>query len=1260
MTLHDASTPGPATRRPRPLYYSLFIGILSLISVPVVAQFGPPKVVSEPDFWNWSRTIQGDLNGDGHMDMVVFQEHAFLNETPMVLRYVPADGTYEIQRLNTSATSKCFDIVDIDGDGHMDLTFLMEGQILCAKGTPEGSLGPYEPVPSLAATGIVNVAFHDMNNDGFPDALVCINTGGSQVELRIRLNDGAGNFLAPSDASLFDTMSYFYMEVVDINGDGLDDVILKLSPPVGTIKVYVNDGGNGLLFTQTLSNFTPEPRIMDLDSDGLPDLVNRLGWSKNLGNGTFSEPMGAPVDMTGLVAGDGFNMVDYNGDGHMDLIYTTTGKLFGKAGNGDGTFATSPDLLATYPLFYTGGNAEVELMAFEEGGEAYLFVANVGYRIISRFRLTGGGAFEFSGLVTNPTLSSNDRLMWADLSGNGQDELVLGIGGLGLVASITNDHGVFSRMKALFADEGYHTTLDTADLDQDGDMDFITSGPSGGGIVHWNDGSGGFTRTTFASPAQAGSHSYKLADMDGDGYPDIITTSGPWGSSIGIYKNNGNGTFTHINTGITFPNGFALQVRDLDQDGIKDLVLLGTYYKGLGNMSFAQPIPSVGGEWDEMMMIDLDKDGDLDAVYLKNAIGWNVSWAEWEGGAYNNLVQVAGASIGAAYPKLFDMDGDGDIDILVLKTNNEDHWYRNDGTGSFEGPLNLTNGTTVMGTGSANATIHDVDGDGDLDVIYTRLSNVPGIPALAWLENFLGDPFQVTGHVFADFDGDGIQGAGEVGLPTVPVATAPTSYYAFTGTDGAYTVFSGIGPVQVSAQVLSPYWSQSSSPSSYALDLSAQEPAVADINFGFMPLVDTSMIRTGSVTSPGFCGSNTSMWITLLNEGTREDRLAVEMKLDSLLTFNSSVPEATVLPNGSLSWDLGQLEYLGQRTLHLDVSLPTVAHLGELVKNVLHVTSFDTTGAITGQFQHADSTILVCAVDPNDKAVLPAGYGAYGAVPIDQSHLDYTVRFQNTGTAPAFQVMLRDQLSPDLDRAAIQVTGYSHQPDQISVEPGGELVVLFNNIMLPDSGSDLLGSQGFFSFRIKLEEDLPHLTLIQNCAEIYFDLNPAVITNSTTTTLVDCNMWQVQINESEPGQLTATPGEAYQWYLNGAALPDQTGAITATVSGQYTVAVTSIHGCVTLSAPFFVTGISERQGRERMFSMYPNPFDGSVRIRLDVPAASSYRLELFDAFGRMVRSNTWTGAQEYILLRNDLASGIYLVRLWDGPSIVGSSRLIAQ
>jgi hypothetical protein len=67
--------------------------------------------------------------------------------------------------------------------------------------------------------------------------------------------------------------------------------------------------------------------------------------------------------------------------------------------------------------------------------------------------------------------------------------------------------------------------------------------------------------------------------------------------------------------------------------------------------------------------------------------------------------------------------------------------------------------------------------------------------------------------------------------------------------------------------------------------------------------------------------------------------------------------------------------------------------------------------------------------------------------------------------------------------------------------PEGEVSFMFDEIMLPDSGANFLGSQGYIKYRIHLKEGLPLGTSIYNTANIYFDLNPAVVTNTTVNTL---------------------------------------------------------------------------------------------------------------------------------------------------------------
>jgi uncharacterized repeat protein (TIGR01451 family) len=107
----------------------------------------------------------------------------------------------------------------------------------------------------------------------------------------------------------------------------------------------------------------------------------------------------------------------------------------------------------------------------------------------------------------------------------------------------------------------------------------------------------------------------------------------------------------------------------------------------------------------------------------------------------------------------------------------------------------------------------------------------------------------------------------------------------------------------------------------------------------------------------------------------------------------------------------------------------------------------------------------------------------------------YTIHFQNTGNAPAFNIRLRDTLDTNLDINSFEVRSYSH-PAQISIN-GNILTVRFNNIMLPDSTTDYEGSMGYFQYRLKPLPNLPNGTQIENTAYIYFDYNAPIVTNTT-------------------------------------------------------------------------------------------------------------------------------------------------------------------
>jgi len=133
---------------------------------------------------------------------------------------------------------------------------------------------------------------------------------------------------------------------------------------------------------------------------------------------------------------------------------------------------------------------------------------------------------------------------------------------------------------------------------------------------------------------------------------------------------------------------------------------------------------------------------------------------------------------------------------------------------------------------------------------------------------------------------------------------------------------------------------------------------------------------------------------------------------------------------------------------------------------------------------------VINSYDPNLKEVYPVN-----VLPGYQDWFTYTIHFQNTGTAPAFNIRLVDTLSNNLDMETFQVINYSHH-NTISLQ-NKVLTVRFPNIMLPDSTSDFEGSKGFVQYRVKPKPSLPLGTQIQNTAYIYFDYNAPIVTNTT-------------------------------------------------------------------------------------------------------------------------------------------------------------------
>ena len=145
---------------------------------------------------------------------------------------------------------------------------------------------------------------------------------------------------------------------------------------------------------------------------------------------------------------------------------------------------------------------------------------------------------------------------------------------------------------------------------------------------------------------------------------------------------------------------------------------------------------------------------------------------------------------------------------------------------------------------------------------------------------------------------------------------------------------------------------------------------------------------------------------------------------------------------------------------------------------------------------------IACSYDPNDMAVEPAGCGTPGMVR-PGTPLKYLIRFQNLGNGPAFDVVVRDALDADLDLGTLDILDSSHPITRVSMDADHVLTWSFIDINLPAAGDDEPGSHGFVSFTATPKANLPSGTEISNGAGIYFDFNPAVLTNTVVNTITD-------------------------------------------------------------------------------------------------------------------------------------------------------------
>ena len=137
--------------------------------------------------------------------------------------------------------------------------------------------------------------------------------------------------------------------------------------------------------------------------------------------------------------------------------------------------------------------------------------------------------------------------------------------------------------------------------------------------------------------------------------------------------------------------------------------------------------------------------------------------------------------------------------------------------------------------------------------------------------------------------------------------------------------------------------------------------------------------------------------------------------------------------------------------------------------------------------------VVVASFDPNDKMETHGSQLNIDTFSQDD-YLFYTIRFQNTGTANAQSVRIEDLLDSQLDEASVRMLSASHS--YVMERIANQIIWKFDAINLPAQMNDEELSHGYLTFQVKLKPGFALGDIIPNSAEIYFDTNPAIVTNT--------------------------------------------------------------------------------------------------------------------------------------------------------------------
>lgn len=393
----------------------------------------------------------------------------------------------------------------------------------------------------------------------------------------------------------------------------------------------------------------------------------------------------------------------------------------------------------------------------------------------------------------------------------------------------------------------------------------------------------------------------------------------------------------------------------------------------------------------------------------------------------------------------------------------------------------------------------------------------------------------VSGRAFIDTDGDCSYSPADIPLANkmvqvTVVGPGATSGYVFTNAQGQ---FAFNGPVGANFRISDNQISAALTPACGTAQVGNDFEANGDYNFVFHCSSGTDLSISAAFSILAQTTYSPLVFFVYNLGCDTVHNPVVTLTLNNQVLANTSAP--VMLYQDYLSISVIPVFTGTTVTIPTGLSLPPQSWLSGMLQaqaNPQNTALGDevcihfAVGPTTGDVNLANNTVNICGTvvtsyDPNDKQGICNNKNADGEVEAN-ADLYYTIRFQNTGNFPARDIRITDTLSQQLNLGSLQILASSHP---MTTWLNDRVVTFyFDDIWLPDSASNEPASHGFVLFRIAQNPNLPPGTQILNKADIFFDYNPPIRTNTVESVIKGVGL---QADETQEIRLLPNPATDY-------------------------------------------------------------------------------------------------------------------------------------